>query len=268
VYAKTADRVSGYSVVRETTSGGDAVVEVKVRQKSGSFEQRFRLRQDGTVLLLFPEWVMRPLALGRVDAQVGAPATAEATVAGIPTPIDKGRVSLRALPGAYRVSLVATTYYTGEPDTSTVAGFGGSLSTSAVVNAGLTSAGNKSAMDAIDSYVSACVASSSPTPAGCTILLGNASDFTDYRNVTWTLDSSPKVIVVTTWSIGSDPLTTGWTLETTVPGTVSFSADADYSSGGDAGVVTFDSPEQFIVGGAISDVTASGATYHPSPDGS
>jgi hypothetical protein len=257
VYSQVKDKITGYSVLRTVTSGDGAVVDVRVTQPSGAFEQQFQLKQDGTDLLFFPKWVMQPLALGQAQVQVGAPTSAKVTIAGVESTPKKSQITLKALPGQYPVSLASSQYYTAPASVAEVAGFAQAPSKPASLAATLTAAGSKAATDAINDYVNSCVASTDPTPAGCPIGLANASDFANYSNVKWTLVAAPQFTVDSKWS-------TGWAVTTTVQGSVNFSANATDPDGSNPGVVGFDSPEPFDVGGAITDFTSSGAKYTPS----
>jgi hypothetical protein len=268
VYAHVKDRVAGFSMLRTQTSGDGAVVEARVRQSNGTSDVRFRLTRVGTDLLVFPRWAMRPMTLGRATAQLDAPADAKATVAGIPVPAQEGRVTLEALPGDYPADIEATPYYTGQTGISVVIGFARTTSTTADVEADLTAAGHASATQAVDAFVAACVASASPAPPGCPIGLSNVSDFANWSNVVWTLVSSPTIVVGNAWESDGDPEETGWMVDTTVPGSAQFSADATDPDGSNPVTVTLDGPETVQVGGTIIDVTATGASYVPPPDGS
>jgi hypothetical protein len=259
-YRTASDRVDSFRVATGQVSGDNAVVRAQLGRSSGSVTETFELKRTGTDVF-FPVWKLEPVSLGKVVVDVGAPPSAQVQVGGITAKRgDAGAVSLRAFPGSYSATLAESDLFTADKSTATVVGFADQTSKPAVLDAALTDSGEKAANDAIDEYLTACMASTDPAPAGCPNWVDNKSDYSNYSNVSWTLVSAPIFVVEgSKWADG------GWVVDTSEPGAADFSANAVDSSGQPASL-SLDSPESIIITGSIADVTAKGATYVPAPD--
>ncbi|MHA7985416.1 hypothetical protein ACX9R5_06375 [Rathayibacter sp. CAU 1779] len=263
VYAKTQDRITGYTIAKGSTGDSAASVEVTYTQDGNRHTDTLLLTKSGTDLLFFPHWTLKPITLPHIAVSLAAPDGAALRVNGTAISGVGGRsTNLDVLPGTYAVTLADNPAYQamskqlpvttlGDESSSTPAG-------TANIAATLTDAGVASASAAVKAWVAACIAQQSIQPDGCSF--GLIDDYPDVTltNQHWTLVDSPA------FDIG-DWDGTGWTVTTTAAGSATFSADAS-TSDGRYGTLTSQDPVAVQVAGHITGFDANGTATFVSID--
>ena len=253
-YAKAGNRVTGHRIVSVSHSGDTATVDAYLSQAGRSVATTFRLERTGSDWGVFPVWELRPPSLGTVTVSVQGPPRSSVTVAGQTVRSSaSGAVSLRALPGSYTVGLDGGRFVSAPQQTAAVRGFGPGGTTPVALTTTLTDAGKQAASRAVDTWVDACVASTSTEPEGCSFYAYGANPANTYTNQKWTLDSRPRVDV-------GGWLSKGWLVDTTSSGSATYTAD--FTGPGGRGTATA-GPVDVSATGWITGFTASGATFEP-----
>jgi hypothetical protein len=253
-YARATHRLVGYHVLGSSTSGTTATVRVDLDQRGTTVPATFTLDRTGTAWGVFPLWTMRPVGLGAVDVLVDGPAGTPVTIAGRRTTTGKdGTVSLPALPGTYDIAVTGTKWFATASATATVSGFGTTASSPVDLTTKLTDSGQAAAMTAVNAWVDGCVASTDLAPAGCSFYAYGQDPTDTYTNERWTLDARP-VVTIGAWS-GS-----GWLVETTTPGSATYTASFTGPSGAGTGTA---GPIAFRADGTITGFTDTAAAFTP-----
>jgi len=254
-YRAASDHITHYSLTGSVVNGDGAAVRAVITQGSQRFTQSFALVKDGKDMLFFDRWKLKPIALGTARVELEAPSDAAVTVGKTTVKHDSDTINLRALPGTYPVAMTSSGgLYDAKGSSAEVIGFAASASRPAQLTATLTAAGMQAASDAVNTYIDGCAASTEFRPDGCPFGTVGEDDGYSYSAQKWTVDPRPE-FSIGAWSAG------GWAVTTTTPGAASFSANIADGAGG-TGTATA-GPLAFYVGGYISKVDGSGATFVP-----
>ena len=253
-YAGATHRITGSRVLGTSTSGSTATVRVALDQRGTTVPATFTLDRTGEAWGVFPVWTMQPVALGSVDVLVNGPTGTAVTIAGKRLTTGKdGTVTLPALPGTYELAVTGSKWFATRSRAVTVSGFGGTASSPVDLTTELTDAGKSAAADAVNAWVDGCVASTDLAPTGCSFYAYGEDPAETYSNQRWTLDTRPAV-TIGAWS-GS-----GWLVETTTPGSATYTASFTGPSGSGTGTA---GPIAFLADGTITGFTDAGATFTP-----
>jgi hypothetical protein len=253
-YAKASHRVTSSRIVSAVSSGSTAVVKADLDQGGTRVPATFRLDRTGTAWGVFPVWSLEPVSLGAVDVLVNGPAGTPVTIAGQKTTTGKdGTVTLAALPGSYDIAVTGSRWFQTKSATATVSGFGGTASSPIDLTTTLTDAGSAAATTAVNAWVDGCVASTDLAPKGCSFYAYGEDPSETYSNQKWTLNTRPAV------SVG-DWTSDGWLVETTTPGSATYTASFTGPSGAGTGTA---GPISFLADGLITGFTDAGATFTP-----
>ncbi len=260
-YDSVKGHVSSYSVRGVSTGSRTATVEVGFRQGGEPHSQTLELTRTGTDMLFFPHWTLRPIRLPSVRLDLRAPHDAVVTVGGVTVDAGDALTPLEALPGDYPVSLRGTAQFSAAQETARITGISSSgqpAPATVELTAALTDAGKKAATDAVNAWVASCIAQQSYQPTGCSFGLINSYPDLQLSNQRWNLLAPPE------FTIG-DWDGTGWRVQTTRPGSASYSADAA-SSDGRRGTFYSPSPVNVAVSGEITGFAKDGTATFTSID--
>jgi hypothetical protein len=251
-YEKATGRVTGYRIAATRDDGDTATVTAYLEQDGRDVSSTFTLDKTGTDWGVFPVWELQAPKLGSVDVSVRGPSGAKVLVGGQSVTTSKdGTAELTALPGTYDVALDGGKWFAADASTATVEGFGGTVSTPVSMTTKLTAAGEQAAKAAVDAWVNACVASTDPSPKGCSFYAYGEDPAYTYSNQKWTLETRPTV-AVGGW------VSSGWLVTTTTFGRATFTADIS----GPGGVGTASAgPMNVNASGYITGFTDQGATF-------
>lgn len=257
-YAAVTDGVTGFRVTGTTVEGDSAAVTAVVQQggeTGGFYDQQFTLEKDGTDFLFFDRWQLRPVELGTLTVQVGAPDGAVVTAAGVEVPhagAEGGTVALRAFPGSYPATLDGGDAYAAD-DVVGVATGASSTGSPATLVAQLTETGEAASRAAVDEWLAACVASRDLKPSGCSFQILNEPTGYALSDQKWTLETAPV------YEIG-DWTSSGWVVQDTSEGAAVFTSTVSDGAGATG---TFNSvgSVRVPIQGVITDVTSEGATF-------
>ncbi|NNC11947.1 hypothetical protein HII28_08645 [Planctomonas sp. JC2975] len=262
-YAKTQDRITGYSIAKASIGDSAASVQVTYTQDGDRHTDTLLLTKSGTDLLFFPRWTLKPITLPHITVSVGAPDGAALQVNGTAiTGAGERSTNLDVLPGTYNVRLADNPAYQAVSKQLPVTALNGEAAGTPVGTASLaamlTDAGIASASTAVNAWVAACIAQQTIQPDGCSF--GLIDDYPDVTltNQHWTLVDAPSFDV-------GDWDGTGWTVTTTAAGSATFSADAA-TSDGRHGTLTSQDPVAVQVAGHITGFDANGKAIFVSID--
>jgi hypothetical protein len=255
-YAQATGRLSGFRVERVRRVDADhASVEAQTQAGGRTGTVSFSLERRGWTpgeLVGVTAWRLRPVALGTVAVQIGAPESVTATIVGKPLAHPTELHQLTAFPGRYPVAVtVESGWFTVQDATATVSGFDERAEAKPVAE--LTDKGRAAAIAAADGWLQNCLGGGAQ-PAGCSFQLDSGAPADEvWTNERWTL-TTPPAIAVSAWtfSCGAPDVVGGcWPVATTSSGRVEFSADYSKPSTGEEGTITTTSPVDANVEGAI-----------------
>ncbi|GAB3618103.1 hypothetical protein GCM10027416_26600 [Okibacterium endophyticum] len=260
VYAETEDRISRYAIEDSTISGDTATVTARITQGGEDYTQEFTLQRAGKEFVIFDLWQLESPEFATISVSVDAPEGTATTVGGVDVterePGESGAWELRALPGTYAISVAESEWFSAEPQTASVIGFGPDASPEAAeLSIALTEAGTQAAEEAVNAYLDQCVAAAQLQPEGCPFQATGGTPGYEYTNVVWTVDPRPD------FTIGEYRDGT-WPVSTDSEGSASMTCDLRDPASGATGTATA-GPMPVSVRGQITAFGEDGATYEP-----
>ncbi len=259
-YRAAKGHISAYSIKSVTIKGDHAVVTAQLLQVGLYSTERFDLVKAGSVVPFVNTWQLEPVTLGHMKVTIDAPPGENLAINGqaIPGSGASSSLNLSAFPGEYMVTLAnSNSWYSATTGTAWVNGLDSSKDQSAHVTANLTTAGMTVATAAVNTWLSACVASTDLQPTGCSFGVVDSDGSTNFSQQHWTLDTTPTFEIDSSWN-------SGWEVWTTEPGSASFVAVA-HDPAGDEGIFASAAPIPVVIAGAITDISDQGATYVSDP---
>lgn len=261
VYSKTGDRITNYSIRPDRIDATEARVVVTYLQGANHSTQVLTLKKSGTDMMFFARWTLEPVVLPTVKVVVEGPAQG-VTVNGSNVSLGTGgSAELQALPGRYEVSAPGTASFTVGDRSATVTQLvsSGSAPSDAVsIGITFTDAGKRSADDAVNAWVSACIAQATIQPSGCSFGLVDDYPSLHLANQKWTLTTAPT-FTIGPWN-GH-----GWPVVTTAAGYATFLADFS-ADDGTYGTLFSEGPVPVNVEGEITGFGEDGTAVFQSID--
>lgn len=191
-YATLPDRVTRYSIVSTSTSGGTAVVTARMTTAAGSWDQRFYLHPSGHRLVIWQVWAIDGSQFSAIHVGASAPPGTGLTLDDAHSTAVADDGGYIALPGTYHLTsttvspLVAT-----QSVTVTVRSF--QLSYDAGITGMLNDAGQAKARAAVSAFEDSCIQQEVLAPTGgCGYYIIGDPQYT-VKSVHWTIDKRPDV---------------------------------------------------------------------------
>lgn len=211
VYAAAGQKITGFEILEQEITGGNAVVRALVDQDGGRNTVELRLRDAGSRALLFTAWQLGPSAARTVQVNVPAD-TEDIRINGTDVALPSGAesVDVLLLPGSYIFDGPEERYLSYGPGKRVLveAGMAGSpapVRLRAAANAELAPAVQAQA----DAYLAACLSRTEAAPDACPNAAYSSYGAERIRNVKWSLERGPEYGMTGTPETGLTVYATG-----------------------------------------------------------
>ena len=240
IFGLATDRIEDAAISDVTIEGDVAQIEVHFKQGGIADSAVLKLTRTSTSWLIADQWSILNAEPGQID--VYTPSSLgdieiEANGSSVGTTSDD-ELSLSAFPGTYEVTIPATDYFEESSVTYVVSGllggYGEFESSDDTFTATATAEYEASALDAVNTLITTCLAAGDTESDECPYL-GYSSSY--YSNVTYTLVTAPELTVDLSYEPG------GLTVSTDTYGVVNMEYDVNH---GFSSEIRHDSSENYL----------------------